>query len=73
MIFKISTHKLIKIKKFFKIILCLKLKNNLNKQAYNIKKVFKDSLGKEAITHYKILKTFGRDLDTYSLLELINF
>lgn len=42
----------------------------LEKSFGNIKKVFKDSLGKEAITHYKILKTFGRDLDTYSLLEL---
>jgi 23S rRNA pseudouridine955/2504/2580 synthase len=31
-----------------------------------VKKVFKDNLGKEAITHYKILKTF----DGYSLLEL---
>ncbi|MES2677485.1 MAG: RluA family pseudouridine synthase [Pseudomonadota bacterium] len=38
----------------------------LEKSFGNIKKVFKDSLGKEAITHYKILKTFG----DYSLLEL---
>jgi len=38
----------------------------LEKAFGNVKKVFKDNLGKEAITHYKILKTFA----DYSLLEL---
>ncbi len=38
----------------------------LEKSFGNVKKVFKDNLGKEAITHYKILETFS----DYSLLEL---
>lgn len=38
----------------------------LEKSFGNIKKVFKDNLGKEAITHYKILETYG----DHSLLEL---
>jgi 23S rRNA pseudouridine955/2504/2580 synthase len=39
----------------------------LSEKAFgNVKKVFKDNLGKEATTHYKILETFG----DYSLLEL---
>jgi 23S rRNA pseudouridine955/2504/2580 synthase len=38
----------------------------LEKSFGNVKKVFKDNLGKEAITHYKVLKTF----EDHSLLEL---
>ncbi len=38
----------------------------LEKAFGSVKKVFKDNLGKEAITDYKILKTFG----DHSLLEL---
>ncbi len=38
----------------------------LEKSFGTVKKVFKDSAGKEAITHYKVLKTFA----DYSLLEL---